>query len=87
MELILLIMNMLRLQLIYPEEKVKEPVLCMVCKNFDVVVNIRTAKVAKDTGILTVEIDGDMEEIERAVKFMQDMGVEVQPVEGQVFME
>ena len=29
-------MNIIRLQLIYPEEKVKEPVLCMVCKNFDV---------------------------------------------------
>ncbi len=80
-------MNMLRLQLIYPEDKVKEPVLCMVCKNFDVVVNIRTAKVTKDTGILTVEIDGPSDEIERAVSFIRERGVDVQPVEGQVFME
>ncbi len=80
-------MNVLRLQLIYPEDKVKEPILCMVCKNFDVVVNIRTAKVTKDTGILTVEMEGEMEEVERAVTFMQEKGVEVQPIEGQVFME
>lgn len=80
-------MNVIRLQLIYPEEKVKEPVLCMVCKNFDVVVNIRTAKVTKDTGILTIEMDGDAEEIERAVKFIEEKGVLVQPIEGQIFTE
>lgn len=80
-------MNIIRLQLIYPEEKVKEPILCMVCKNFDLVVNIRTARVTKDTGILTVEIDGEEEEIERALKFMEEKGVLVQPIEGQIFTE
>ena len=59
----------------------------MVCKNFDVVVNIRTAKVTKDTGILTIEMDGDAEEIERAVKFIEEKGVLVQPIEGQIFTE
>ena len=80
-------MNMVRLQLIYPEELVKEPVLCMVCKNFDVVLNIRTAKVTQDTGILTVEMDGESEEIEKAIKFIEERGVSVQPIEGQIFME
>ena len=80
-------MHMVRLQLIYPEDKVKEPLLCMVCKNYDVVVNIRTAKVAKDTGILTVEIDGEQEEIEKAIRFLEERGVVVQPIEGQIFVE
>ncbi|MEN3028227.1 MAG: NIL domain-containing protein [Aquificaceae bacterium] len=80
-------MNLIRLQLIYPEEKVKEPVLCMVCKNFDVVVNIRTARVTKDTGILAVEIDGEEQEIERAIRFIEERGVMVQPIEGQIFTE
>ncbi|MCS7171169.1 MAG: NIL domain-containing protein [Aquificaceae bacterium] len=80
-------MNLIRLQLIYPEERVKEPILCMVCKNFKVVVNIRTAKVTKDTGMLTVEIDGDAEEIDRVIRFIEEMGVVVQPIEGQIFTE
>ncbi|MCS6956889.1 MAG: NIL domain-containing protein [Aquificaceae bacterium] len=80
-------MNLIRLQLIYPEDKVKEPVLCMVCKSFEVVVNIRTAKVTKDTGMLTVEIEGEGEEIERAIKFIEERGVMVQPIEGQIFTE
>jgi ABC-type methionine transport system ATPase subunit len=80
-------MNFIRVQLIYPEDKVKEPLLCALCKNFDVVVNIRTAKVSKDTGILTVEIDGEAEEIDRAIKFLEEKGVIVQPIEGQIFTE
>lgn len=80
-------MNLIRLQLIYPEEKVKEPVLCMVCKSFDVVVNIRTAKVTKDTGILTIEMEGEAEEMEGAMKFIEAKGVMVQPIEGQIFTE
>ena len=80
-------MNLIRLQLIYPEERVKDPILCMVCKSFDVVVNIRTAKVTIDTGILTVEIEGEAEEIERVMKFIEDKGVLVQPIEGQIFTE
>jgi len=52
-----------------------------------VVVNIRTAKVSKDTGILTVEIDGEAEEIDRAIKFLEEKGVIVQPIEGQIFTE
>ncbi|MGB9873385.1 MAG: NIL domain-containing protein [Hydrogenobacter sp.] len=80
-------MNLVRLQLIYPEEKVKEPVLCMVCKNFEVIVNIRTAKVTKDTGLLNVELDGEAEEIERAIRFIQDQGILVEPIEGQIFTE
>ncbi|ADC89499.1 NIL domain protein [Thermocrinis albus DSM 14484] len=80
-------MNLVRLQLIYPEDKVKEPVICMVCKRFDVVLNIRTAKVTKDTGILTVELQGEESQIEEAIRFIQNLGVEVQPLEGQIFTE
>ncbi len=80
-------MNMVRLQLIYPEDLVKEPILCAVCKNFDIVLNIRTAKVTKDTGVLAVEMDGEAEEIEKAIKFIEERGVSVQPIEGQIFME
>ncbi|WP_333784428.1 NIL domain-containing protein [Thermocrinis sp.] len=80
-------MNFIRVQLIYPEDKVKEPLLCALCKNFDVVVNIRTAKVSKDAGILTVEIDGEVEEIDRAIRFLQEKGVIVEPIEGQIFTE
>ncbi len=80
-------MNMIRLQLIYREDLIKEPIICMVCKQFDIVLNIRRATVTKDTGVLTVEIDGEEEEIERVINFLKEKGVDVQPVEGHIFRE
>ncbi len=80
-------MNMIRLQLIYKEDLIKEPIICMVCKKFDIVLNIRRATVTKDTGILTVEIDGEEEEIEKVINFLKEKGIEVQPVEGHIFRE
>jgi len=45
------------------------------------------AKVTQDSAILNIEIDGDIEEIEKAMKFMQEKGIDVQPIEGQIFTE
>ncbi|AEF18783.1 MULTISPECIES: NIL domain-containing protein [unclassified Hydrogenobaculum] len=80
-------MNFVRLRLIYPENVAKEPIICNICKNFNIIVNIKMAKVTQDSAILNIEIDGDIEEIEKAMKFMQEKGIDVQPIEGQIFTE
>ncbi len=80
-------MQFARFKLIYDENIIKEPIICQVCKKFNVEVNIRTAKVTKDSGILAIEIDGDIEEIEKVVSFLKEKGVDVEPIEGQVFIE
>ena len=80
-------MNFVRLRLIYPESVAKEPIICNICKNFNIIVNIKMAKVTQDSAILNIEIDGGIEEIEKAMKFMQEKGIDVQPIEGQIFTE
>ncbi len=80
-------MQKIRVQLIYKEDLVKEPIICMVCKKFDIVLNIRKATVTKDTGVLVVEIDGEEEEIERVINFLKEKGIDVQPLEGHIFRE
>ncbi len=80
-------MQKIRVQLIYKEDLVKEPIICMVCKKFDIVLNIRKATVTKDTGVLVVEIDGEEEEIERVIDFLKEKGIDVQPLEGHIFRE
>ncbi len=80
-------MQKIRVQLIYKEDLVKEPIICMVCKKFDVILNIRKATVTKDTGVLVVEIDGEEEEIERVIDFLKEKGIDVQPLEGHIFRE
>jgi len=80
-------MNSLKLKLIYPEEKVKEPILSKLCKTFDVDINIRKGNVQEHVGWLDLELIGSEDEIERAVKWLEEQGIEVSPLEGQVFME
>ena len=80
-------MTGMKLKLIYPEEKIKEPILSKLCKTFDVDINIRKANVQENIGWLELEMTGNESEIENAIKWLQEQGVEVSPVEGQVFTE
>jgi ABC-type methionine transport system ATPase subunit len=77
----------MKLKLIYPEEKIKEPLLSKVCKNFNIDINIRKANVQEKIGWLELEFIGNDEEIEKAINFLVENGIEVQPIEGQVFIE
>jgi ABC-type methionine transport system ATPase subunit len=77
----------MKLKLIYPEEKIKEPILSKVCKNFNIDINIRKANVQEKIGWLELEFIGDEVEIEKAMNFLVENGVEVLPIEGQVFIE
>ena len=80
-------MESVKLKLIYPEEKIKEPLLSKVCKNFDVEINIRKANVQENIGWLELELTGKDEEIKRAMDFLAENGVEVSFLEGQIFRE
>jgi len=73
-----------RVRLTFPPEKVTEPVIYNVGHRFQVVTNIRRASVTKDAGWVVLEISGEEEEIERAVEYLQETGVRVEPVEGDV---
>lgn len=70
-----------RVYLTYPKDQVKEPLLYQVCKKFDVVTNIRQASVSDKIGLVALELDGESEEIEKAIQFFIDKGVKVEPIE------
>lgn len=80
-------MEKVRLRLLYPEDKIKEPILNKVCKNFDVEINIRRANVIENFGDLTLELTGSDDEINRAIKYLKENGVDVSFLEGNIFRE
>ncbi|KPK21978.1 MAG: FeS-binding protein [Dehalococcoidia bacterium SM23_28_1] len=73
-----------RMKFTFPTELIKEPVIYRLCKQFDVVTNIRRADVTEDRGWVILELEGDMEEIERSVQWVIDLGVRVDPVVGDI---
>ena len=73
-----------RLRLTFPETLVTEPIIYSVGHKYAVVTNIRRANIVKDAGWVVLELTGDDDELDGAVEYMREAGVDVEPVEGDV---
>jgi ABC-type methionine transport system ATPase subunit len=73
-----------RIHLTFPKERVAEPVLCNVAKKFDVTFSIRRADVQADAGWMDLEFTGDDAEIDRVIAYLQEQGLRVDPIEGDI---
>ncbi len=70
-----------RLWLMYPPRLIKTPVIWDVGTKFNLVPNVRQASVTDEIGIVCLELSGLRENIKAAVKWMEELGVSVEPVE------
>jgi ABC-type methionine transport system ATPase subunit len=73
-----------RVYLTYPRDLVKEPVLSMLSKQFDVTFNIRSSTVTAEMGLVALEIDGKVSEVAKAIAWLKSKGVNVEPIEKNV---
>jgi ABC-type methionine transport system ATPase subunit len=73
-----------RFYLTYGQKHVKEPIIYWVGHKFRVVTNIRGASVSDHMGIVALELDGDEDEIDKAVRWIASQGVKVEPIEKNV---
>ena len=70
--------------LIFPQHLIKEPVIYMMSKEYDIIPNIRRAKVTETVGEVTLELEGGDDNLRKAVAFLEKKGVKVEPVVGDV---
>ncbi len=70
--------------LIFPQHLIKEPVIYMMSKEYDIVPNIRRARVTESVGEVTLELEGSEDGLKKAVVFLEKKGVKVEPVVGDV---
>ena len=73
-----------RVQLTFPADLVREPIIYQIGRQFEVVFNIRRADVAETFGWVQLELDGTDDEIKRALDWAQQKGVHVDLVEGDI---
>jgi ABC-type methionine transport system ATPase subunit len=78
------IMASFKIHITFPEEKIKEPIIYQIGKDFQVVTNIRKADVTEKTGWVDLELIGDAKEVERAVAALKKKGVKVDPIERNI---
>jgi hypothetical protein len=70
-----------RLWLMYPAKLITTPVIWQLGHKFKVVTNVRQASVTDEIGIVCLEIDGKRAEIKACIKWLESMGVSVEPIE------
>ena len=66
-----------RVRMTFPEHLIKQPVIARLVREFDVMPNIRQAKIEESVGWVVCELGGDGDDIERAIQWLRDFGVEV----------
>ena len=73
-----------RVYLSFSEKTVRDPLIWKLSREFDVVTNIRTAEVREHMGLVGLEIEGKTEVVETAIKWLEDQGVHVEPIEQNI---
>lgn len=69
------------LRLIYPPSLLRKPVINQLIHNFGISVNIQRAQITLDEGWLEIEVSGEADEIESALKWLTAEGIEVQEID------
>jgi len=70
--------------LTYPPALIKEPLIYLLIKKFDIIPNIRGANVSDETGLHAMEIEGARDDIDRAITWLREQGVTVEPIEKNI---
>ncbi len=64
-----------------PAKLITRPILWEVAKKFEVVTNVRQASVTDEIGVVSVSLEGERAEIKKAIEWLEQLGVKVEPVE------
>jgi len=72
------------LNLVFPQNLIKKPVIFTVSKRYSIIPNIRRARVTETIGEVTLEFTGKKENLEKAIKYLKRKEIEVEEVSGDV---
>ena len=73
-----------RVKLTFPQQLIKEPVIFTMAKKFDVMPNIRRARVTETVGEMVLELEGTDENLGKGIQYLKEMGIDVELVEGDI---
>jgi hypothetical protein len=77
-------MAKLRVKFTFPPEQIKEPVIYEVGKRFDLVTNLRRADITAEVAWAILELDGEKQDLDAGIQWVQEQGIRVDPVEDSI---
>jgi ABC-type methionine transport system ATPase subunit len=75
-------MPKLRLHLTFPEQLIQEPIIWRLGRQYDIITNVRRANVEEKVGWVILEVEGSEEALDQGIKWMAEMGVQVDRLNG-----
>ncbi|MFH1855980.1 MAG: NIL domain-containing protein [Candidatus Omnitrophota bacterium] len=70
-----------RYVLTFPHNLLDKPITYHLIKDYDLVVNILRARVnPNEEGLLVLELEGKRQKLDEAIKYLQNLGVNLQPL-------
>jgi ABC-type methionine transport system ATPase subunit len=73
-----------RVRLTFPQHLIKEPVIFKMAKKYDVMPNIRRARVTETVGEMILELEGTEKNLVKGIKSLKDQGILVELIEGDI---
>lgn len=70
-------------KLVFAQQLIKEPIMFLVARDHRLILNVRRARITSTIGEATVELEGEPDDIEKAVKEFKAKGVIVETVFGE----
>jgi len=67
-------------KLTFPQKLIKEPTIFTMAKKFDVMPNIRRAKITEEIGEVVLELEGDENNLKKGIEYLTKAGVNVEPL-------
>lgn len=70
-------MTVRKIHCVFPPVVLEEPLFHRISREFQIVTNIRAAEVSEDSGYMDLELEGDPDEINRVISYLEEKGVGV----------
>ena len=71
-----------RVMLVFPPDQIKQPAVFTMAKKYDIMPNIRKARVTETIGEMMLELEGTEENLGKGIKYLESLGIKVEPVTG-----
>jgi len=77
-----------RVVLHFPRPLVDQPIIYRLVRDYNLMFNILRASVTpKEEGLLVLELSGEQEDYEKGVRYLTEVGVEIQPLSRNVYRD
>jgi ABC-type methionine transport system ATPase subunit len=71
----------IRGEFLFPQRLKDEPLICNICKEFNIVLKIVEASFSTDTGWAILILEGEEEDLKKSISYLRAKGVETRGIQ------